>query len=81
MYKINKGIGLQSEKKVTVIRNGFERAENELEKLSIQMITILKKYKEKGIIGEREYRKHTEYKKKFLTYLNNKRMRNTRKTE
>lgn len=67
----NGGIKLQSEKKI--VGDGFEKIENKLEKLSIQMITILKEYKEKGIIGEEEYKKHIKCKEDFLTYLNNKR--------
>ena len=61
--------------------NRFEETERDLERMSIQMITILKKYKEKGIICENEYKKHIKYKKKFLAYLNDKRMGNDYKIE
>ena len=58
--------------------NGFERAENELEKLSIQMITILKKYKEKGIIGERDIENIPNTK---ISNIFKQQRRNTHKTE
>ncbi len=53
----------------------LEKVEDGLERLSIQMIIILKEYKEKGVIGEKEYREHTEYKKDFLIYLSNKKQK------
>jgi len=62
---------LQLYKKVAKER--FENIENQLEKLSIQMITILKECKEKGTIGESEYEEHIKCKEDFLTYLDNKR--------
>lgn len=54
-----------------MIEDEFEKIENELERLSIEMINIFKKYKEKGVIGAEEYKKHVKYKKEFLRYLNN----------
>lgn len=62
---------MQLEKEAT--ENRFEEIENKLERLSLQIIVILKEHKKKGIIGEDEYKKHTEYKKDFLAYLDNKR--------
>lgn len=62
---------------MTVMGNRFDRVENELEELSIQMMVILRGCKEKGIIGEKEYKKHTEHKKGFLMYLDNKRKGNS----
>lgn len=56
-----------------VAEERFENIENQLEKLSIQMITILKECREKGTIGEREYEEHIKCKEDFLTYLDNKR--------
>ncbi len=65
------GKKLQLYKKVDEER--FENIENQLEKLSIQIITILKECKEKGVIEESEYEEHTKCKEDFLTYLDNKR--------
>ena len=56
-----------------VVGEKFENIENQLEKLSMQMITILKECKEKGTIGENEYEEHIKCKEGFLAYLNNKR--------
>lgn len=47
--------------------------EGELEKLSIQIITILKKYRDKGLIQEKEYENHIKKKEDFLNYLDGKR--------
>lgn len=55
--------------------NWLEKVEDGLERLSIQMIVILKEYKEKGIIGEKEYIEHIECKRDFLIYLSNKRQK------
>jgi len=56
-----------------VAEERFENIENQLEKLSIQMITILKECREEGTIGESEYEEHIKCKEDFLTYLDNKR--------
>ncbi|MBU5675595.1 hypothetical protein KQI88_04115 [Alkaliphilus sp. MSJ-5] len=47
--------------------------ENSLEELSLQFIYILKDYKDKGLIGEKEYENHIKIKENFLNYLNKKR--------
>ena len=56
-----------------VVGDEFKKIEDDLEKLSIQMITILKRYREEGTIGEEEYREHVKCKEDFLSYLNNER--------
>lgn len=43
--------------------------ELQLKDLSIQMINLLKKYREKGIINETQYKQYTKVKLAFLDYL------------
>lgn len=50
----------------------FDTIENGLEELSIKIISILKDYREKGLIGEEEYKKNVKLKESFLNYLNEK---------
>ena len=77
MHKTNGGIKLNLGKEI--IQDELESAkmlgtlENSLEELSLQFIYILKDYKDKGLIGEKEYENHIKIKENFLNYLNKKR--------
>jgi len=54
-------------------REELEIVENSLEELSLIIINILKSYREKGLIGEEEFEKHTKVKEEYLTFLQEKR--------
>lgn len=81
MHKTNGGIKLNLEKEI--IQDELESVkmlgtlENSLKELSLQFIYILKDYKEKGLIGEKEYENHVKIKENFLNYLNEKRGKST----
>lgn len=50
-----------------------EIIEKELETLSLSMLEILKETKDKGLIGEEEYKKHIKVKQGYIDFLRKKR--------
>ena len=51
----------------------IEIIEKDLEDLSLKMIKVLKESRDKGIIGEEEYKKQVKIKEGYLNFLREKR--------